>query len=108
VVACAKPFVQGLEAVLSERKHSHSGKSYTKSLFDGGPAKIGEKVHEEAGEFVDALTRETDERVASEAADVVFHLLVGLRLRNIPFRSVLQVLAGRFGVGGHVEKAARS
>ncbi len=103
----AKPFLETLEAVLEERKSSTGDKSYTRSLFDGGVEKIGRKIREEAGEVVEALASESDERVASEAADVLYHLLVGLRLRKVRFRGVIEVLSNRFGVGGHVEKAAR-
>jgi phosphoribosyl-AMP cyclohydrolase / phosphoribosyl-ATP pyrophosphohydrolase len=102
-----RPLVGRLESVLEARKESTSEKSYTRSLFDGGAVKIGSKIREESGELSEALENESDERVASEAADVVYHMLVGLRLRNVPWRAVLSVLAERFGVGGHVEKAAR-
>ncbi len=103
----AKPLTERLEQVLEQRKTSTTEKSYTRSLFDGGAEKIGRKIVEEAGEVVDAIKGESDERVANEAADVFFHLLVGLRYRNVSWSDVLRVLAGRFGVGGHVEKAAR-
>lgn len=102
-----KPMLERLEGVLEERKNSTGEKSYTRSLFDGGVPKIAKKIREEAGEVIEALEGETDERVASEAADVLYHLLVGLRLRNVAWRRVLEVLADRFGIGGHVEKASR-
>lgn len=105
--APARPLTERLEQVLEARKNSTGEKSYTRSLFDGGAEKIGRKIEEEAGEVVQALATESDERVASEAADVFYHLLVGLRLRQVSWRAVLEVLAGRFGVGGHVEKASR-
>ena len=97
-----------LEATLEARKASTETASYTKSLYDGGAPRIGAKVEEEAGEFSRALANESDERVVSEAADVVYHLLVGLRWRSIPVRRVLAELARRLGVSGHAEKAARS
>jgi phosphoribosyl-ATP pyrophosphohydrolase/phosphoribosyl-AMP cyclohydrolase len=103
----ATPLATRLEHVLESRKASTGDKSYTRSLFDGGAEKIGRKIIEEAGEVVEALKGESDERVASEAADIYYHLLVGLRLRNVSWRSVLAVLADRFGVGGHIEKSAR-
>ena len=106
--ACGKPLIDRLEQVLESRRTSTSEKSYTRSLFDGGADKMGKKIIEEAGEIVDALKEETDERVQSEAADVFFHVLVGLRSRGIGFRSVLQVLQERFGTSGHVEKASRA
>jgi phosphoribosyl-ATP pyrophosphohydrolase/phosphoribosyl-AMP cyclohydrolase len=97
-----------LEAVLEVRKSSTGAKSYTKSLFEAGAAGIGAKIQEESSELVQALASESDERVASEAADVLYHLLVGLRWRSIPLRRVLAELGRRLGVSGHVEKAGRS
>jgi phosphoribosyl-AMP cyclohydrolase / phosphoribosyl-ATP pyrophosphohydrolase len=97
-----------LEAVLEARKRSTGKRSYTKSLYDGGAGAIGAKVREEAGEFAQALEGETDERLVAEAADVVYHLLVGLRSRGVPIRKVLAELSNRFGTSGHDEKAARS
>jgi phosphoribosyl-ATP pyrophosphohydrolase/phosphoribosyl-AMP cyclohydrolase len=104
----ALPFMDRLESELEARRTSTSDKSYTRSLLDAGPPRISAKLLEEAGEFSQAIAHESDERVASEAADVVYHLLVGLRLRHVGWRSVLGVLAGRFGLGGHVEKAQRA
>jgi phosphoribosyl-ATP pyrophosphohydrolase/phosphoribosyl-AMP cyclohydrolase len=97
----------GLEAVLEARKKATSKASYTKSLYDAGPAAIGAKIREEAGELAQAVENETDDRVISEAADTIFHLLVGLRSRGIPFRHVLAELHRRSGTGGHEEKAGR-
>jgi phosphoribosyl-AMP cyclohydrolase / phosphoribosyl-ATP pyrophosphohydrolase len=104
----AQPFMDRLETALEARRTSTGDKSYTRSLLDGGAERIAAKMIEEAGEFSQAIGQESDERVASEAADVVYHLLVGLRLRHVGWRSVLAVLAGRFGLGGHVEKARRA
>lgn len=103
----SQPMVGRLERVLDARKRSTGEKSYTRSLFDAGLPKINEKILEEAREVTDALSSESEERVASEAADVVYHLLVGLRHRGIAWRRVLEVLDGRFGIGGHTEKASR-
>lgn len=97
-----------LEALLESRKRSTGVASYTKSLYDAGPAKIGAKVKEEAAELAQALEGESDERVASEAADVIYHVLVGLRARTVPLRHVLLELARRLGKSGHEEKASRS
>jgi phosphoribosyl-AMP cyclohydrolase / phosphoribosyl-ATP pyrophosphohydrolase len=96
-----------LEREIEARKQSTSEKSYTKSLLDGGPPRIGEKVREEAAEFAAALASESGDRVASEAADVVYHLLVGLAHRGVSVRSVLDVLERRSGTSGHAEKASR-
>jgi phosphoribosyl-AMP cyclohydrolase / phosphoribosyl-ATP pyrophosphohydrolase len=97
-----------LEETLEARKASDSGASYTKSLYEGGPAKIGAKIREEAAELTAAIEKETDARVVAEAADVVYHLMVGLRHRGIAWRDVLAALDGRAGTSGHDEKAARA
>jgi phosphoribosyl-AMP cyclohydrolase / phosphoribosyl-ATP pyrophosphohydrolase len=97
-----------LEAVLESRKRATGDKSYTKSLYDAGPAAIGAKVREEADELGRALESEGDDRVVSEAADLLYHLLVAIRFRAIPLRRVLAELGRRLGTSGHAEKAARS
>jgi phosphoribosyl-AMP cyclohydrolase / phosphoribosyl-ATP pyrophosphohydrolase len=97
----------GLEQVLEARKSSTGESSYTKSLYDGAPATIGAKLREEGAELAQALEGETDERVISEAADVLYHLMVGLRWRSIPLRRVMGELARRMGKSGHAEKSAR-
>jgi phosphoribosyl-ATP pyrophosphohydrolase/phosphoribosyl-AMP cyclohydrolase len=96
-----------LESVLEARKVSTGKVSYTKSLYDAGAPKIGAKLREEAGEAAVALESESDERVVSEAADVLYHLMVGLRWRAIPLRRVFAELARRLGTSGHEEKASR-
>jgi phosphoribosyl-ATP pyrophosphohydrolase/phosphoribosyl-AMP cyclohydrolase len=96
-----------LEALLESRKHSEASASYTKSLYNKGPTAIGAKIREEAGELADAIEKESDNRVVSEAADTIYHLLVGLRSRSVPFRRVLAELARRLGTSGHEEKASR-
>jgi phosphoribosyl-ATP pyrophosphohydrolase/phosphoribosyl-AMP cyclohydrolase len=96
-----------VEAILDARKESSGESSYTKSLYDGGAAAIGAKLREEADELARALDSESDERVVSESADVLYHLLVGLRWRALPLKDVLAVLQARLGTSGHAEKARR-
>lgn len=103
----AGPILSALEHEIRERVHSTSERSYTKSLLDAGVPRINEKIAEEAGELCRALAGESDERVASEAADLLYHVLVGLRARGVEWRSVLAALASRVGRSGHEEKAAR-
>jgi phosphoribosyl-ATP pyrophosphohydrolase/phosphoribosyl-AMP cyclohydrolase len=103
----AAPTLLRLERTLQARKASDAGKSYTKWLLDAGAPKIEEKLSEEAAELGQALAGESDERVASEAADVIYHLLVGLVLRSVPLRRLLGELSKRFGQSGHEEKASR-
>jgi phosphoribosyl-ATP pyrophosphohydrolase/phosphoribosyl-AMP cyclohydrolase len=92
---------------LLERRDAPSAKSYTRSLLDAGHAKIGAKIEEEANELSRALQSETDERVISEAADVMYHMLVGLLSRGVGLRDLEKELARRSGVSGLVEKASR-
>jgi phosphoribosyl-ATP pyrophosphohydrolase/phosphoribosyl-AMP cyclohydrolase len=103
----AGPFLGALEAEIAARASSTATRSYTRSLLDGGAAKIGETLREEADELARALDGESDERVASEAADLVYHAFVGLKLRGVPWRKVVAELARRAGVSGHAEKASR-
>ena len=100
-------FLLELEAELAARAASGGNTSYTKSLLDGGAAKIGEKLREESSELAVALASESEERVRNEAADVIYHLLVGLRLRGVTLRQVIEVLAERAGTSGLTEKARR-
>jgi len=101
------PTLMRLERTLQERKASDAGKSYTKSLLEKGAPKIDEKLREEAAELGQALMGESDERVTSEAGDLIYHLLVGLVLREVSLRDLLSELSKRFGQSGHEEKAAR-
>ena len=96
-----------LERVLESRRSSTAGKSYVKSLYDGGAEKIGAKLREEADELARAVASETDDRVVGEAADVLFHLMVGLGARGIPMARVLGELDRRAGTSGHDEKRSR-
>jgi phosphoribosyl-ATP pyrophosphohydrolase/phosphoribosyl-AMP cyclohydrolase len=96
-----------LDAVLEARRAATAEKSYTKSLYEGGPAKIGAKLREEAGELAEAVANESDERVVSEAADVLFHAMVALRSRGLGIDAVMAELERRAGTSGHVEKAQR-
>ncbi|MDB4932273.1 MAG: hisIE [Myxococcaceae bacterium] len=101
--------VDALWATLDARRREPeaSGRSYTRQLLDAGARRIGEKLREEADELARAVEGEGDDRVAAEAADVVFHALVGLVSRAVPWRAVLATLAKRRGVSGLAEKASR-
>ncbi|WP_437508618.1 bifunctional phosphoribosyl-AMP cyclohydrolase/phosphoribosyl-ATP diphosphatase HisIE [Sorangium sp. So ce1099] len=104
----ATALLEALERELESRKASSATKSYTRKLLDGGAPLIGAKLREEAGELAQAIAEESDDRVASEAADVIYHLLVGLVSRGVPLRAVLSALASRMGTSGLVEKAQRA
>jgi phosphoribosyl-AMP cyclohydrolase / phosphoribosyl-ATP pyrophosphohydrolase len=104
----AHAFLSDLEREIESRKSATSEKSYTRSLFDGGAPKIGAKLREEADELARAIANESDERVAAEAADLVYHVLVGLASRGVAWRDVVGVLAARAGTSGIEEKAKRA
>jgi phosphoribosyl-ATP pyrophosphohydrolase/phosphoribosyl-AMP cyclohydrolase len=83
-----------LERTLRARQAQRPDGSYTVALLDD-PAHIGQKVEEEAEEVARAAREETDERVDSEAADVLYHLLVLLRSRDRSLADATEVLSGR-------------
>jgi phosphoribosyl-ATP pyrophosphohydrolase/phosphoribosyl-AMP cyclohydrolase len=83
------------------------GRSYVRELLASGTTKVEAKLREEADELARALASESRERVAAEAADLVFHTLVGLVARDVDLTEVAAVLAGRHGTSGLDEKAAR-
>jgi phosphoribosyl-ATP pyrophosphohydrolase len=96
-----------LEATIRARRDAADADgSYVASLFAKGRAKIAQKVGEEATETVIAALVEP-EKLASEAADLVFHLLVLLADAGLGLDDVRAELARRKGVSGHVEKASR-
>ena len=94
--------------MIASRKADPSARSYTTKLLTGGPEAAGAKVTEEASELVRAAAAETDDRVISEAADLLYHTLVLLACRDVPLARVEEELARRFGVSGLEEKAVRT
>jgi len=83
-----------LERTLAERQAERPEGSYTAELL-ADPQRIGEKVREEADEVARAVAGESDERVAEEAADVLYHLEVALLSRDVPLARALAVLLER-------------
>ena len=84
----------GLERTLEDRKANPQEGSYTNRLL-AEPPFIGEKVQEEAEEVARAAREETDERVANEAADVLYHLTVLLHSRGLTLKDAEEVLNDR-------------
>ena len=91
-----------LERIVADRATADIADSYTARLLSGGSQPAAAKVTEEATELSAAALHETDERVAEEAADVLYHLLVLLRSRDVPLADVEARLAAR-----HAARAAR-
>ena len=86
--------LSALERTLRSRAIERPEGSYTVKLLDD-PELIGAKVEEEAEEVIRAAREETDERVAEEAADLLYHLSVLLVSRGVSQAAVLEVLNGR-------------
>ena len=84
----------GLERTVAARADERPEGSYTAALL-ADPPFVGEKVQEEAEEVARAAREETDERVAEEAADVLYHLAVLLRSRGLSLADAEEVLVGR-------------
>ena len=84
----------GLERTIADRAESTPEGSYTARLL-ADPAFTGAKVEEEAEEVARAAREETDERVAEEAADVLYHLAVLLRGRGLALADAEEVLRAR-------------
>jgi phosphoribosyl-AMP cyclohydrolase / phosphoribosyl-ATP pyrophosphohydrolase len=83
-----------LERTLRDRRAEKPEGSYTVELLSD-PERIGAKVNEEAEEVVRAAASESDERVAEEAADLLYHLSVLLLSRDVEGAEVMEVLNGR-------------
>jgi phosphoribosyl-ATP pyrophosphohydrolase len=96
-----------LAATIATRKGALPEVSYTASLLAGGAAKCAKKFGEEAVELAMAAAGESDERVAAEAGDVLYHLLVLLAARNVSTGVVAAALVARENQSGIAEKAAR-
>jgi phosphoribosyl-ATP pyrophosphohydrolase/phosphoribosyl-AMP cyclohydrolase len=96
-----------LARVIDARKASTAEKSYTRSLLDAGVPKILAKIAEEHGELAAELPAGDRAKVVHEAADLLFHVLVGLAARDVPVADVWAELARRTAQSGLAEKASR-
>lgn len=84
-----------LEQTISQRAAADPATSWTARLIAEGPKRVAQKVGEEGVETALAGAAGPDEELTSEAADLIYHLLVLLRSRNLVFQDVLDVLATR-------------
>lgn len=96
-----------LEAVIRARRAGDPSASYVARLTAKGRAKIAQKLGEEAVEAAIAAAQDDREGLRSEAADLVFHLLVLLADMDLTLDDVRAELARREGVSGIEEKAGR-
>lgn len=87
--------IDELEQVIQDRRAKPRPGSYTCALFDKGLDEIAKKLGEEAVEVVVAATRQSDQRLAEESADLLYHLLVLLAQRDVPWSAVKAELEKR-------------
>ena len=96
-----------LEKIITERAKANSGSSYTRQLLERGPAACAKKLGEEAVEAALAAVQDDRPGLVSEAADVLYHLLVVLASRDVPLAEVYAELSRRTAQSGLEEKASR-
>lgn len=96
-----------LEKRVGERAAAGADVSYTRKLLDKGVAQCAKKFGEEAIEAVLAATGESRERMISESADVLYHLLVVLKARDVSLAEIEAELEKRTVRSGLDEKASR-
>lgn len=99
--------LETLAATIAARRGADPGTSWTAKLLAKGPEKCAEKFGEEAIEAIIEAVKGDRARLAAEAADVLFHLLVMLASRDVTLDEVLAELGRREGKSGIAEKASR-
>lgn len=100
--------LEKLAATIAARKASAPDESWTAKLLSQGAEKCAEKFGEEALEAIIEAVKGDRKALTSEAADVLYHLLVMLAARDISLADVMAELERREGQSGIAEKAARS
>jgi phosphoribosyl-ATP pyrophosphohydrolase len=96
-----------LATLIAARADADPDSSWTAKLLSKGPEKCAEKFGEEAVEAIIEAVKGDRDALTSEAADVLFHLLVMLQSRGVALSDVMAELARRQGTSGLAEKAAR-
>lgn len=96
-----------LARTIDARKSTDPNSSWTAKLLSQGPEKCAEKFGEEAIEAIVEAVKGDKDRLTSEAADVLYHLLVMLASRDVSLNAVLAELDRRQGTSGLEEKANR-
>ncbi|WOR15079.1 phosphoribosyl-ATP diphosphatase [Hyphomonas sp. FCG-A18] len=96
-----------LAETVDERAEGNSETSYTAKLLSKGSLHCGKKIAEEGAELALALAAQGEAESAAEAADLIYHMLVGLRSKGVTLDDVAAALMKRQGMSGLAEKAAR-
>jgi phosphoribosyl-ATP pyrophosphohydrolase len=96
-----------LEKIVAERAMASPDQSWTAKLVAAGQTKAAKKLGEEATETVIAAVAQDRKELVGESADLLYHLLVVLKIADIPLQDVLDELQRRTGQSGLQEKASR-
>ncbi len=94
-------FLLQLEQLIAERIATAPEGSYTARLYAGGVRRVAQKVGEEGLEVALAGAGESDDALIGECADLIYHLLVLLRSRDLPLAAVIEELRRRHAAGGN-------
>lgn len=100
--------IGALAQTIDDRASAPNARSYTSQLLGLGPSECAKKLGEEGVETALAIACQDTGTVAAEAADLIYHLLVGLRSRGTSLDDVAIILTGRSSRSGLEEKASRS
>lgn len=87
--------IDRLEAIILERQQSQADSSYVARLLGEGMSRVAQKVGEEAVEVVIEAMKETSSTFSEEVADLLFHLLILMRLKGVAYADILQILKER-------------
>lgn len=93
--------------IIEERKDADPENSYVASLYAKGTSKISQKVGEEAVETIIEAMKGDKDKLAQEAADLLFHLMILWADQGLTPDDIMNVLQSRLGTSGHDEKANR-
>jgi phosphoribosyl-AMP cyclohydrolase / phosphoribosyl-ATP pyrophosphohydrolase len=93
--AAGLSFLMRLESVIAQRISDRPEGSYTARLWSEGPTRIAQKVGEEGVEVALAAVTQNDERLISESADLLFHLALLLKSRNLSLTTAVRELEQR-------------
>ena len=96
-----------LERIVEERSKASPDESWTAKLFAAGQPKAAKKLGEEAIEAVMAAVTNDRDNLTYEAADLLYHLIVVLKIAGIPLENVMGELERRTAQSGLQEKASR-
>ncbi|WP_159952839.1 phosphoribosyl-ATP diphosphatase [Rhizobium sp. 18065] len=96
-----------LEAIVAKRANATPEESWTAKLVAGGQNKAAKKLGEEAIEAVMAAVQNDRENLVYESADLLYHLMVVLKIADIPLQDIMQELERRTAQTGLNEKASR-